>query len=56
MWRRRLAPQRGVQLNPKELLKIDSVFEKHVNIDSLLVQIADYFPTSEKVMACSHAN
>jgi len=29
--------------------KIDGVLEKRVNIDSLLVQIADYFPTSEKV-------
>jgi hypothetical protein len=56
MYRKRLAPRRGVQLGPEELLKIDGVLEKHLNIDSLPVQIADYFPTSEKVMACSHVN
>jgi hypothetical protein len=37
MQRKRLAPQRGVQLDPKELLKLNGVFEKHRNIDSLLV-------------------
>jgi hypothetical protein len=45
-----------VQPDPKELLKIDGVLGKHLNIDSLLLQIAYHFPASEKIMACSHAN